>query len=68
MQEKREYVVRKRKYIALPKKYQKEIEGEFGVTSECVRLALNFSTDGDQPEAIRARAIEMNGFITFKAV
>lgn len=68
MQEKREYVVRKRKYIALPKKYQRELEGEFGVTRECVRLALNFSTDGDQPEAIRARALEMNGFITFKAV
>ena len=61
-------MVRKRKYIALPKKYQKEIEGEFGVTSECVRLALNFSTDSEQSEAIRARAIEMNGFITFKAV
>lgn len=68
MQEKREYVVRKRKYIALPKKYQKEIESEFGVTRECVRLALNFSTDSEQSEAIRARAIAMNGFITFKAV
>lgn len=68
MQETREFIVRKRKYISLPKRYLSELQKEFGVTSECVRLALNFKTDGEQPEAIRARALEMNGFVTFKAV
>jgi hypothetical protein len=41
---------------------------EFGVTGECVRLALTFRTDSDQAEAIRTRALEMGGFISYKAV
>lgn len=63
-----EFVVRKRKYIALPNRYRKQLEKEFDVTNECVRLALHFKTDGEQPEAIRARALEMQGFIAYKAV
>lgn len=63
-----EFRVKKKKYIALPDRYKKQLVEEFGVTSECVRLALNFTTDGEQPEAIRARAMQMNGFISFKAV
>ena len=63
-----EFRVKKKRYIALPDRYKKQLADEFGVTSECVRLALNFTTDGEQPEAIRARAMQMNGFISFKAV
>ena len=63
-----EFRVRKRRYIALPARYLKVICEEFDVTGECVRLALSFRTDGDQPEAIRARALEMGGFIAYKAV
>lgn len=63
-----EFIVKKRKYITLPDRYRKQLIEEFGVTSECIRLALSFRTDGPQPEAIRARALEMNGFIAYKAV
>lgn len=63
-----EFVVRKRKYITLPERYRKQLREEFGVTSESVRLALDYMTNGERPEAIRARALEMGGFISTKAV
>lgn len=63
-----EFIVRKLKYIALPKRLLPILYNEFGVTSETVRLALEFKTNGDQPEAIRAKALEMGGFIAVKAV
>lgn len=62
------FIVRKRKYISLPDRYKKLLIEEFGVTRECVRLALSFRTEGEQPEAIRERAMQMNGFIAYKAV
>ena len=63
-----EFRIKKRKYIALPARYSKLLVQEFGVTSECIRMALNFLADTDQAEAIRVRAIEMGGFIAYKAV
>lgn len=68
MQMTKDYSVRKKRYITLPKKYQRELQAEFQVTSECVRMALNYMTDSEQAEAIRTRALEMNGFVAFKAV
>lgn len=60
--------VKKKKYITIPDRLKRELITEFGVTSECVRMALNFGTDSEQAEAIRVRAIEMGGFIAYKAV
>lgn len=68
MQMTKDYSVRKKRYITLPKKYKRELEEEFGVTRESVRQALNYISDSEQAEAIRTRALEMNGFVTFKAV
>ena len=63
-----EFIVKKRKYISLPERYRKQLREEFNVTSESIRLALDFITNGDRPEAIRARALEMGGFVATKAV
>ena len=63
-----EYKVTKVKYISLPARYLEDLRKEFNVSSECVRLALNYKTYGEQPEAIRARAKEMNGFDAYKAM
>lgn len=63
-----QFRVGKKKYISLPNRYRKQLADEFGVTSECVRQALHFSSDSEQAEAIRVRAIEMQGFVTYKAV
>lgn len=63
-----EFRVVKKKFISLPNRYRKQLTQEFGVTSECVRQALHFISDSEQAEAIRARAIAMQGFITYKAV
>lgn len=63
-----EFRVKKRKYIALPDRYKKQIVQEFGVSSESVRLALSFRTEGEQPEKIRERAMQMGAFIAYKAV
>lgn len=63
-----QFRVVKKKFISLPNRYRKQLSEEFGVTSECVRQALHFSSDSEQAEAIRARAIAMQGFITYKAV
>lgn len=63
-----QFKVKKKKYIALPTRYNKLLIQEFGVTSECVRQALIFASDSEQAEAIRVRALAMGGFIAFKAV
>lgn len=63
-----QFRVVKKKFISLPKRYRKQLVEEFGVTGECVRQALHFSSDSEQAEAIRARALAMQGFITYKAV
>jgi DNA-binding transcriptional regulator/RsmH inhibitor MraZ len=68
MQMTRDYSVRKKRYITLPAKYQKELQKEFDCTTECIRQALNFMSDSEQAEMIRARALEMNGFVAYKAV
>lgn len=63
-----EFRVKKRKYLSLPDRYKKLLTQEFGVSSESVRLALSFRTEGEQPEAIRERAKQMGAFIAYKAV
>ena len=63
-----DFKVKRKKYITVPDRVRKALIAEFDVTRECVRLALNYKTDGIQPEAIRERAIAMGGFESFKAV
>lgn len=63
-----EFRVGKQKYISLPDRYTKQLAEQFGVTRECVRQALHFNTNSAQAEAIRVRALEMQGFVTYKAV
>lgn len=68
MQEVSKFRIKKRRYIAIPPKCKELLADEFKATKASVRLALDFKTDSDQAEAIRARAIEMGGFISYKAV
>ena len=60
--------IKKRRYIAIPPKCKELLADEFKATKASVRLALDFKVDSPQAEAIRARALEMGGFIAYKAV
>lgn len=62
------YKIKKRRYIAVPARCKAILADEFKATKECIRVALDFKTDSDQAEAIRARALQMGGFIAYKAV
>ena len=62
-------VVKKRKKrIAVSPSMRKELAQKFGVTVQCVGLALRFVTEGFQPEEIRRAAIEMGGEVTTDVV
>lgn len=60
--------IKKRRYIAIPPKCKELLADEFKATKASVRLALDFKVDSPQAEAIRTRALEMGGFISYKAV
>lgn len=50
--------MRKVKYISIPSKIIKEIAAEVGCTDRTVYGAINFRTDGEQPERIRELALK----------
>lgn len=62
-------VVKKRKKrIVVSPSMRKKLAQKFGVTVQCVGLALRFVTEGFQPEEIRRAAIEMGGEVGTEVV
>lgn len=62
-------VVKKRKKrIVVSPSMRKELAQKFGVTAQCVGLALRFVTEGFQPEEIRRVAIEMGGEVVTEVI
>lgn len=60
--------MRKVKYISIPSKIIKEIAAEVGCTDRTVYGAINFRTDGEQPERIRDLALKKGGIVSHKMV
>ena len=60
--------MRKVKYISIPSKIIKEIAAEVGCTDRTVYGAINFRTDGEQPERIRELALKKGGIVSHKIV
>ena len=56
--------MRKVKYISIPSKIIKEIAAEVGCTDRTVYGAINFRTDGEQPERIRELALKGRNRLT----
>ena len=56
--------MRKVKYISIPSKIIKEIAAEVGCTDRTVYGAINFRTDGEQPERIRELAWKSHATLT----
>ena len=60
--------MRKVKNISIPSKIIKEIAAEVGCTDRTVYGAINFRTDGEQPERIRELALKKGGIVSHKMV
>lgn len=61
-------VPKKRKYISLAPDYKRQIAAELKCSIDTVDNALNYRTEGDQPELIRKKAKEMGGVDAMKTI
>ena len=61
-------IARKRKVINTHPSVRHQMAAEFRVTYETVSKACKFLTEGDQPEAIRKRALELGGQLEYETV
>lgn len=61
-------VARKRKVINTHPSVRHQMAAEFRVTYETVSKACKYLTEGEQPDAIRARALELGGKVEFETV
>ena len=59
---------KRKKRIVVSPSMRKVLAQKFGVTVQCVGLALRFVTEGFQPEEIRRAAIEMGGEVSTEMV
>lgn len=61
-------VPKKKKYLSLPPEYKKQIAKSLSCSIDTVDNALNYHTEGDQPELIRKRAREMGAVEATKTI
>ena len=61
-------IPKKRKYISLPPEYKREIAADLGCSIDTIDNALNYRSEGDQPDRIRKRAKEMGGVDAVKTI
>lgn len=59
---------KKKKYLSLPPEYKKQITKELGCSMDTVDNALNYHTEGEQPELIRKKAQDMGAVEAIKTV
>lgn len=61
-------VARKRKQISTHPSVRHQLAAEFGLTYETVSKACKYLTEGDQPDAIRQRALDLGGKVELVTV